>query len=181
MSKTELISLVLDGARPMARRLPPPGEVVAVARWRAAEGLGAVLFIRRRRDGSPASELSVAVRDSAGQWRDLELDSGASGYPDIFSEPVGPSDAVCLGMTETLISEADFQGGATTSVRLLELSVGSAITSVTCTTGFATTVQEISPPGICLAGVLGEESATVEVRSDGDVVHVIPVPESTVG
>ncbi|MFI7610434.1 hypothetical protein ACIBP6_04255 [Nonomuraea terrae] len=181
MSKTELISLTLDGARPMARQLPPAGQVVAVARWRTVQGLGAVLFIRHRRDGSPASELSIAVRDHAGRWRNLELDSGASGYPDIFSEPAGPSDAVCLGMTETLISETDFQGGATTTVRLLEISVGSAITSITCRTGSAATEQEISPPGICLAGVLGDEDATVEARSGGDVVHVIPLPEPTVG
>lgn len=60
-------------------------------------------------------------------------------------------------------------------VRLLDLWVGGAVTSVTCVTGTATTEQEISPLGRCLAGVAGEESAALHVRTDGRTLRVIPL------
>ena len=180
MSRAEMISLVLDGTEPLTQRLPSLGEAAAVARWRSADGLGAVLFVRHRRDGILAAELSLAVRVTAGKWRDLELDSGASGYPDFFSEPLDPSDAVPLGITETLVSEAEFRKGAATTVRFLEVWVGGSVTSIFCATESTTTEQEISPLGVCLAGVVGEESAAVHVRAEKETLHIIPLSASAI-
>ncbi len=180
MPRAETISRVLDGTKPLTQRIPSPGEAGAVARWCSADGLGAVLFIRHRRDGMLAAELSLAVRDAAGKWRDLGLDSGTNEYPDIFSTPRDPSSAVSLGITETLVSEAEFRNGSATTARFLEVWVGDAITSVTCATNSATTEQEVSPLGVCLAGVVGEESAAVHARVGNKTLHVISLSAAPV-
>ncbi|WP_157549609.1 hypothetical protein [Nonomuraea candida] len=122
-----------------------------------------MLFIRRRRNGVLASEVVIAARESSGAWCDLDLTSGASGYPDIFSHSQERPGAAVLGITETLISEAAFRDGASARLRLLELAVHSSVTSIICRTTSSRTEQEISPLGICLAGTLGEESATLHV------------------
>ncbi|MEV4476954.1 hypothetical protein ACFFR3_16370 [Nonomuraea salmonea] len=127
-----------------------------------------------------AAELSLAVRDTTGKWRDLGLDSGANEYPDFFSQLRDPSDVVPLGVTETLVSEAEFRGGAATSVRFFEVWVGGAITSITCTTESTTTEQEISPLGACLVGVVGEGRATAHVRAQGKTLHIMPMSASTI-
>lgn len=175
MSRAETVPLVLDGAGFAVRRSPLPGEAIAVARWLVVEDIGAVLFFRHRRDGIGASEVTIATRDHAGKWRDLDLASGASGYPDIFSQSQEEVSVALLGTTETLISEADFRGGIPMRIRLLELSVGSSITSIVCQTELSRTEQEISPLGICLAGVLGEGDATLLVYAGERMVSRIPV------
>ncbi|MEV0161646.1 hypothetical protein [Nonomuraea fuscirosea] len=180
MSRAETISHVLDGTKPLTQRLPGPGQADAVARWLSADGLGAVLFVRHRRDGMLAAELSLAVRDAAGKWRDLELDSGGNGYPDFFSGLLDPAAAVLLGSTETLVSESEFRDGAATIVRFLEVWVGGAITSVTCTADSTSVDQEISPLGVCLAGVVGEESAAVHVRAEEETLYVMPLTTSAI-
>lgn len=53
--------------------------------------------------------------------------------------------------------------------------MGSSITSIVCQTELSRTEQEISPLGICLAGVLGEENAALLVYASERMVSRIPV------
>ncbi|WP_049577769.1 hypothetical protein [Nonomuraea sp. SBT364] len=175
MRHTSPLSAALAAARLPPARLPPPGSMVAVARWRLAEGIGAVLSVRHRRDGVPASDVAVAVRSEEGAWLDLGVTSGSGGYPDVFSRSPGLPDATPLGVTETWISDARFRGGAGTSLRLLELQLAGSVTSVVCETASSRAEQEISPLGLCLAGVLGDEPASVHLYRGAERVDSIPL------
>ncbi|WP_219508265.1 hypothetical protein [Nonomuraea ceibae] len=175
MPHTSPLTAALVAATLPPARLPQPGSVVAVARWRSAEGLGAVLSVRHRRDGVLASDVAVAVRTDEGAWRDLGVSSGSSGYPDVFSPSPGPPDAALLGMAETWISDQDFRGGAEAPLRLFELRLSASVTSVVCETASSRAVQEISPLHFCLVGVLGDEPATVHVHRGANLVDGIPL------
>ncbi|MFI6603233.1 hypothetical protein ACIBHX_43920 [Nonomuraea sp. NPDC050536] len=168
---TEFISLVLDSPSAPTGRVPQLGESVPVARWlSSSSSIAAVLMIRHRRDQTFASEIAIAVRQAHGTWRDLDLGSGAGGYPNVFTERPHDAEAAILGTTETWLSEADTNAGRGMPLTLMELFVGASITSVVCETATGPAEQEVSPSGLVLVGALSER-ATVGIYQGTTVVR----------
>lgn len=165
---------VLAGDAVEVGRAPAVGEAVPVARWRHRRGVGAVLFIRRRRDGAIASEICVATRDAAGRWADLEQSSGSCEYPDPFSGAEVASSAGVLGVSEMWIGGSDMSDGEGVLLRLAELSLGGSVDSLSCESSLSREEQEVGPLGVSLVGVLGEGAAIVRAYAGrGEVFRFV--------
>lgn len=177
MLKRDLLSPVLDASDFVVQRPPLCGEVAPIARWRDVEaGLGAVLFLRHRKNGIFASELSVAEREQAGGWTSLDIDSGSADYPDFFSENIAdPDEVVHIESSERWVSEPGRNGGEGAPLRLFEVAVGESIEKITCSVGGRVVEQEISPLRIALIGVWSDQPATFHTYSRGGVRCELPV------
>ncbi|MFC4895934.1 hypothetical protein ACFQVD_16405 [Streptosporangium amethystogenes subsp. fukuiense] len=180
MSKRDLLSLVLGAPDFVVRRPPGRGEVAPIARWRDVEaGLGAVLFLRHRKNGILASEMSVAERGQAGGWASLDIDSGSADYPDFFSESIAASDEVVhIGSSERWVSDPGLNDGEGAPLCLFEVAVGESIEKITCSVGGRVVEQEISPLRVALLGVWSEQPATFHTYTRDGVRRELPVSTS---
>lgn len=163
-TKRDDLSTILRRSYVIPERRPNRGESSPIARWQSDTGLGAALFVRHRRDGELSSELVIGARSPSGSWSELGLDSGAAGYPDVYTlTNTDSSEIAILGFTSTWISESTLRGHISAPLRLLELRVGASVSAITCVNSTGEVTQEISPLRVALVGAWTDEPSIVQL------------------